>query len=326
MKKLLTTILLIASLALLAEGLYRLLFFQHDRDTYSEGIMDLVHKIDDGGADILYLGESSNHSWHFEDVDTSWISHIIAQRLPDLKVLDMTHDASHAEVYYQMLRNLDPSTPVGTVVVTMNLRSFGVDWIYSALETALQKKLVMLKARPALVNRAVLSFKAYDIKDVPERYRQMDHYWERHPLPGHPSVPRWGDSLNTDSLTLAGAFVRNYAFIIDTLHNPRIRDFDNIVALSKQRGWNLVFNLLAENVEQADSLAGPDLPALMRQNRDILMRRYNRDGVMVVDNLECVADSLFRDRDWPTEHYRYEGRRIVADNVARTIRVMNIEY
>ena len=96
--------------------------------------------------------------------DTAWISQMVARHFPSLRVADMTHDASHGEVYYQLLRNLDTDCNISTVVVTMNLRSFGVGWIYSPLETALQKRLVMLHQRPPLVNRAVLSFKAYDIK------------------------------------------------------------------------------------------------------------------------------------------------------------------
>ncbi|MBR3413434.1 MAG: hypothetical protein IKG81_12175 [Bacteroidales bacterium] len=313
------TLILIA-LALLADGLYRLLFWQHDRQAFSGPLASLVDKIDSTGADILYLGESSNHTFGLQDADTAWISEMIARQFPSLQVCDMTHDASHAEIYYQLLRNLHRSTPVSTVVVTMNLRSFGPDWIYSTLETALQKRLVMLQNRPPLVNRAVLSFKAYDIKTTPERYAQMRHYWDHHPLPRHPSVPAWADSLNTDSTTMPGTFVRSYAFVIDTLHNPRVHDFDRIVRLAQQRGWKLVFNIMAEDVEWADSLVGPDLTGLILSNAQLLEQRYSRMGVTVVNNIDAVPDSLFRDRDWTTEHYIQRGRQIIADNVSAVLR------
>ena len=313
-------ILILIVLALLADGLYRFFFWQHDRQAFSGPLVSLVDKIDSTGADILYLGESSNHTFGLDDADTAWISEMIARQYPGLQVRDMTHDASHAEIYYQLLRNLQLSTPITTVVVTMNLRSFGPDWIYSTLETVLQKRLVMLRNRPPLVNRAILSFKAYDIKTTPERYAQMRHYWDRHPLPRHPSVPAWADSLNTDSTTMPGTFVRSYGFIIDTLHNPRVHDFDRIVRLAQQRGWNLMFNLMAEDVEWADSLVGPDLTGLMRSNAQMLEQRYSRLGVTVVNNIDAVPDSLFRDRDWTTEHYIQQGRQIIADNVSQALR------
>ena len=178
----------------------------------------------------------------------------------------------------------------------------------------------MMKGRPALANRAILSFKAYDIKTENERYQQMDHYWSQHPLPGHPSVPRWADSLNTDSSSMPGTFVRNYAFEIDTMENVRIADFDNIVQLSRKRGWRLVFNLLAEDVEWAERLAGSDLTDLMHANAALLEEYYTRKGVVVVNNLDAVPDSLFRDRDWTTEHYLQQGRQIIADKVAEALR------
>ena len=320
MKTILKIVLLVSLLCLLAEGIYRLLFYQHDLHAYTAPLAQMVDTIDATGADILYLGESSNHSFGLDDADTAWISEMIARHYPTLQVRDMTHDASHGEVYYQLLRNLSPDCPIGTVIVTLNLRSFGIGWIASPLETVLQKRLVMLQRRPALLNRSVLSFKAYDIKSTDERYRQMNDYWDSHPLPHHPSVPHWADSLNTDSTTMPGTFVRNYAFLIDTLDNVRIRDFDRIARLARQRGWNLVFNLLAEDVEWADQLVGADLTTLMRQNADLLVERYTNMGVTVVNNFDCVPDSLFRDRDWTTEHYIQAGRQIIADNVSQALR------
>ncbi len=330
MKRVIVIVLVLAALCLLSEGLYRCLFYQHDRHTFSAPLAQMVDSVNATGADILYLGESSNHTFGLDDTDTAWISEMIARHYPSLSVRNMTHDASHGEVYYLLLRNLSPDCPISTVVVTLNLRSFGIDWIASTLETVLQKRLVMLQPRPALLNRAILSFKAYDIKSTNERYQQMADYWADHPLPGHPSVPRWGDSLNAlgvasegsnDALgTMPGTFVRNYAFIIDTLDNVRIRDFDRIVRLARERGWNLVFNLLAEDVEWAEQLVGPDLTTLMRQNADLLVDYYTRKGVTVVDNFDCLPDSLFRDRDWTTEHYLQAGRQTIADHVATALR------
>ncbi len=323
MKTALKTILLLLLLVLLAEGVYELCFWHHDRMAYSGPLAKQVDRINATGADILYLGESSNHTYGLDDTDTAWISHLLGRHFPEKHVADMTHDASHAEVYYLLLKNLRQDCPIGTVVVTMNLRSFSPGWIYSPLETALQKRMVMLRPRPPLLNRAALSFKAYDIKTEQQRYEQMGHYWEGHPLPGHPSVPRWADSLTADVDPIAGIFVRNFAFTIDTLHNPRVRDFDRIVRLAEQRGWHLVFNLLPEDTEWADSLVGPDLTTLMRANAQLLEQRYARMGATVVNNLEAVPDSLFRDRDWTTEHFLYRGRQIVADRLADALRSRN---
>ena len=127
MKTALKTILLLLLLVLLAEGVYELCFWHHDRMAYSGPLAKQVDRINATGADILYLGESSNHTYGLDDTDTAWISHLLGRHFPEKHVADMTHDASHAEVYYLLLKNLRQDCPIGTVVVTMNLRSFSVN-------------------------------------------------------------------------------------------------------------------------------------------------------------------------------------------------------
>ena len=124
---------------------------------------------------------------------------------------------------------------------------------------------------------------------------------------------------DTAGTQLTKQFIRFYAFQIDTISNPRIRDFDQIVRMAKKSGWNLIFNILPENVELAQKLAGKDLPFLMKQNRDLLYKRYTRLGVVVVDNLESVPDPCFIDRHWPSEHYSEMGRRIVAHKLSEAL-------
>ena len=90
--------------------------------------------------------------------------------------------------------------------------------------------------------------------------------------------------------------------------------------LCRKRGWQPVFNILAENVDQMDSLCGPDLLWLLERNAQYIIDRYESQGVIVVNNLKEVRDSDFRDRDFPTEHYKQTGRLAIARNVAESIR------
>ena len=123
-----------------------------------------------------------------------------------------------------------------------------------------------------------------------------------------------------DVTALACHYIKTYGFQI-TDDNPRVRDFDAIVELCRNRGWNLIFNLMAEDVDKANELVGKDLMLLLKLNRDFLLQHYgNFDGVTVVDNLSLVRDVNFIDQDWTTEHYYEEGRRIIADHLALTLR------
>ena len=123
---------------------------------------------------------------------------------------------------------------------------------------------------------------------------------------------------NQQKIELACHYVKAYAFNIKD-DNIRVKDFDEIALWCKQNNVNLYLNLMAENIHYADSLVGKELVFLMRQNRDFLVKRYNKNNCFVIDNLEMVSGKEFIDQNWTTEHYNYKGRMIIAKNVAKSL-------
>lgn len=312
--------------------------FEDDLDKNAD-MLHLVRSLP-AETEILYVGESSNITPNENDTNRSSISTFLAGYYPSVDVYDISKPAAHAGIYKVLLQHIPETSRIKTVVVTLNLRSFGAGWIYSELETPLQKNLVLLRDNPPLFNRFLLAFKAYDYKTKEDRQRQYLQAWKQDVLHfpyafPHKNVREWDDHIAAEGMRnakneddkkraeIACHFVKNYAFHIDTLHNPRIRDFDEIIELARARGWNLVFNLIAENTGRAAEMTGKDLLYLMEENRKLLVSYYERKGVPVVDNLHQVPDSCFSDRGWPTEHYTETGRRIIAHNVAETLRVFH---
>ncbi|AEA42398.1 hypothetical protein [Fluviicola taffensis] len=316
--------------------IYKYTFYEQDIQTHSS-VINLVRNVVQQKDEIIYLGESSNITFREDDIDKRAISDFIGDYFPSKKVGSITKEASHAGIYYELLRNIPEKSSVKTVIVTLNLRSFNANWIYSNLETPLQKSIVLLKPYPPLYNRLLLTFRGYDIKTDAEREVQFKDKWKKDilkfpkPFP-YNNVIDWdagmaakgiknGDGLINVPLTeLACHYIKTYAFQIDPLTNPRIKDFDKIVHLAKERNWKLVFNLMAENTEMADSLVGKELIYLMKQNRDLLKKRYESTTTIVVDNFESIPDSEYIDRNWTTEHYAENGRKIIAENVAEKLK------
>ena len=334
MKKLLTRIGMVLALLVVLNWVYSKWFFEKDLRKHSE-IVKLSWQVVDDSCRIIYIGESSNYHYGEEELNHRKISDFTSDYFPAVKMGDLTYAAAHAQTYYYMLKHIPASSAVETVVVTMNLRSFGPNWIYSRLETALRKQLVLLEDRPPLFNRFMLAFKAYPIKTDEEWDELVFQHWRNDTfnIPGFPwrNNVEWDYAMHTQGLfinsekdleltALASHYIKSYAFQIDE-DNPRIHDFDAIVELCRERGWNLVFNLMAENVDKANELVGEDLMLLLKYNRDYLIQRYgNLDGVMVVDNLNYVRDVNFIDQDWTTEHYYEEGKRIIADHLALALK------
>ena len=323
----------LAILLVVMSIVYTKFFYESDVQEHSK-IINLVRDLPPN-TDVIYIGESSNTTAGNNDLDQRPISDFIGDYYPSLTVSHITKPASHAGIYIGLLEQIPKDAPISTVIVTLNLRSFDAGWIYSELETALQKSLVLLQDYPPFVNRFLLSFKAYDIKTKKERENQVFDLWKRklsfpYDFP-YQNVREWDRAMakkgikdkngkwNQDLTNLACHYIKNYAFQIDTLHNPRIKDFDAIVTLAKKRNWHLVFNLLAEDTEQASKLVGKDLLFLMEQNRKLLVDYYTRKGVLVVDNLYAVDNNQFIDQNWTTEHYAEKGRRIIAKNVAEDL-------
>jgi hypothetical protein len=312
--------------------IYKYFFLEADLQQHSP-IINLVRNVVEDECSVIYLGESSNITTRENDLDKRPISDFISDYYPTIKFGTITKEASHAGIYYELLRNIPENAKVKTVIVTMNMRSFNANWMYSDLETPLQKSLVLLKKYPPLVNRLLLSFRGYDIKTTKERKEQYQHRWKNDPLNlskpfPYKNVVEWDHGMAAKGIrnsegkvdeiltALACNYIKTYGFQIDEATNQRISDFDKIVALAKERNWKLVFNLMSENVERAQELVGDDLVYLMKQNRDLLVNRYHKNGVLVVDNLEEVPDEEYIDRNWTTEHYAENGRRIIAKNVA----------
>lgn len=336
MNKIIYKFALLVILLVLMNWIYGKFFLKNDLLKHSDNI-ELSWKITENNSVIVYAGESSNHNASPSDIDKRRISDFVFDHFPNLKCDDMTKNASHGEVYYYLLENIAEDAAVETVVVTMNLRSFGYDWIESNLETAIQKQLVLMKDNPPLYNRFKLAFKAYDIQDDNERKKARNYHRRNDklvfPYPfEYETTADWdyakaiqkvidNDGKRNQKLTdLACHYIKGFAFIIND-DNPRIKDFDNIVSLAKERGWNVIFNLMAENIDRANELVGNDLLYLMKQNRDYLLNRYNHlENVTVVDNLGEVRNCLFTDKNWTTEHYGEMGRRTIAYNVAQAVR------
>lgn len=315
---------LLAAVLAVADVVYRNTFYERD---LREGctLMERSLKPVAEGADIAYLGESSNHAVADDEEDKRFISDMLQDHLPDHRVCNMDKDACHAGIYYDILRNIPKDNPVRVAVVTVNLRSFSAEWLYSSLEPALQKEQVFMRRGPALYKRTLLAFKGYAHWSEAERAKKVRHElrhqsFEHHTLPYH-TAAAWDHALY-ESLTASGAdettislathYVKAFACQIDE-HNPRIKDLDRIVRLCRKRGWQPVFLILPDNEEQINELVGPELVELLHRNGNYIEQRYSQQGVTVVNCQGLVADADFRDRDFPTEHYRQAGRQTIAN-------------
>ena len=333
-RKLLFKTLMVLLLLAVLDGVYFFTLYPKDLEKHCS-LMAISQRAKDG-VDIVYLGESSNHTRSKQDTDKRFICEMIDDLLPEYHVGNLAKDACHAGIYYDILRNISRRSNVKTAIVTINMRSFATEWLYSDLEPALRKEQVMMRKGPALYRRMLLAFMPKTSWTEEERSELLRNGFEQetltfpYPFPYRNAI-EWdtavgrycvlfdGSRPSLDTIALACHHIKHFAFNLDD-NNPRIKDLDNIVKLCQKRGWQPVFNILAENVDQIDSLCGPDLLFLLNQNVQYVIDRYEAMGVITVNNLTAVRDASFLDRDFPTEHYDQTGRLAIAENVAATLK------
>jgi hypothetical protein len=289
-------------------------------------------------SDVFYFAESSNFSFHEKDTIKKTISEFVNDCYPGIKITKIEKGGMHAGVYRALISNIRENAKVKVVIVTMNLRSFGSDWRNAVGENVNQELQIAYAHYPELLRKMRLVFKAYNYKEEWERREvfmsdiSTTTLKSPSPLPsGVTTTNEWDIYVSQNffkdtnsvrdmsKINLACHNVKNFGFNIDTLTNDRIKDFDKIVLLCNKKKIKLFFNLLAENVEYADSLVGKPLADIMKENRDILVKYYAHKGITVIDNLELVKGEDYIDQDWTTEHYNQRGRMTIAKNVAKVL-------
>lgn len=330
-KQILIRVLLLVLVITGLDFIYNATFYQKDLREKCEQALQI--KDSQASTDIFYFAESSNFNTRETDSIQQSISEITNFFFPTLKITAINKPATHAGIFKYWLTQIDlHAKKPKAVVITLNLRSFDAGWIHSKLETQLQESMVLTKPFPNIVNRFLLSLQAFDNKTEQQREEDMIEEWKNtkleFPFPfKYQTVREWdqamaaGGYLKPDGswdnakIELACHYIKAYAFNIKD-NNPRIKDFDEAVAWCSKYQIPLYLNLLAENIQYADSLVGKELVFLMRQNRDYLVKRYNNRNCRVVDNLELVSGKEFTDQTWTTEHYGYRGRMVIARNLA----------
>ncbi|MGZ4037588.1 MAG: DUF4843 domain-containing protein, partial [Bacteroidia bacterium] len=327
LKKTLIRLLLLAAILSGVNLLYNRFLYNTDVDRYADALDSLQRN---ENATVLYFGESSNVTSFAGDSNKTSIAGLIFAYFPGLEMNSITKYASHAGTYRHMIRSLPADSKVKTVIITMNLRSFGAGWINSELENQLALSNVFMYKLPSSFKHLLGSLRFYDYKTPVERDTLIQReFHKKYNFPFETyfkSITEWDyctyikynengykeDSAKQNIRNLACHFIKNFGFAIDPEKNPRIKDFDEIVKECSRRNIQVVLNLLPENVERGDSLVGKELVRIMKYNAEFLTARYTAKGAHVVNNLEALPASQFLDSSFTAEHYKELGRKIVA--------------
>ena len=265
-------------------------------------------------GDVVYLGESSNTSFNpWTDTFGYSVSEFLQMYLPQNRVRGVSHDGYHVGLFSQML-GLMPEhwadSGRKTVVITVNMRSFGPSAMFNGNEASNQQEAIFYSHRTALLNRVFVSLHHYDSRDAREMERAKTQWFRTKDLRldnstngrhygithgdlvskgeecyRHNTVKWWlrdlqrqfapvsGDADLARVMPMAEAYLKEFAFLLDE-ENPRVQALDAIVSKCKREQVNVVFVLLIPNYDHANRLFGAELTQLMDYNMDFLRNRF----------------------------------------------------
>jgi len=276
-------------------------------------------------AEILYLGDCSDSYFGSDNTNEKGISQILDSLLPNTNVATISETGFHAGMYASILDQLPENTNIKTVIVTMNLRSFSSFVFYAYEANSIDQRMVMLKNRPPLLNRFLLAFKAKKVYKGAAIKKQLNKQQQNDkiPLTPHNSTHDWKTIIENENCSdnkkdLAIGHLNNYGVQLTENTNPRIKDFDEIVAITKIKNIKLIFHLLPENTHLTSQLIGKDLTSLIAHNRDFLHQRYNTNNITIIDNMNLLPASDFIE-ELPNSHFYYSGRKKMAKEIAKFI-------
>lgn len=325
----------IAVLLVVFNIIYEHTFWKSDVKAHAD-MLQALNDVQDS-TDILFLSSSSNYFYPKSDTNKLFISEWLQLFYPKQRVNAIYKGYLHAGMFRSILENIHENSPIKTVVLELNLRSFGAYWLYSNVETSYSaQQLLMDTKKPLLLRRFLLSLDYYDNKTNHQRELQYLSAWENDTLnfpkhfPFH-NVKVWdwhlathGDFKNSDGQVdmLKRGFtcniVKSFAFQIDVNKHPRIADLDAIVQWAKKRNIHLVFAIMPEDLERASSMVGDEINWFLEKNKALIVQRYGPQGVIIVDGLNLLNSQNFYET-YPTEHYISPGRALVAQKIAEAI-------
>lgn len=330
LKKILIRIVALGVFFILANYIYTKTFWKGDILEHAD-LLDSLAQFQNN-TDVLYLSSSSNYFHPAEDKTNSTISGYISDYFPTLRLNAIHKGYMHSGVFYSILKNIPEDSPIETIIIAVNIRSFGAYWVYSDVETSYRAQQLMMNTKyPPLARRFLLALDYYDNKSKEERIEQYKTVWATDTLKfsfpfDQKKVSEWdyaiahsGKYKNEDgSVDVAKTgyacnLVKFFAYNIDTNH-VRVKDFDKIVELAKKRNWKLMFHILPEDINRAYSMIGKEIPYLLNESANLIKNRYGKQ-TSLFNNIGLLEEPFFYE-DYPTEHYTSDGKKILAKELA----------
>jgi len=329
-------------LGFILNEIYSKFFFSVDLKKYASPFYEIIDPHKD--KRLLYFSDISENVPFSDKKDLS-IGELLEGRLKSNVLLKYNADFADAETFRILLENIPPESDLQSIIIPINLRTLSKEWKYAANRIDLENSMLLLQNYPPLFNRLDLAFKSPSLtgsdtklsQKIKDEFRinslvnfenltyKSIHEWERNmALAG---IRNDEDEYDHMASALACHYIKSYAYPIASIQESDVlKEYERIIQLADHRSWNIIFHLLPLNVEEIESLCGPQLLSILYYNQEMLKAYFSKRNVSFIDNLFEIADGDFIKSKKPREIYHFEGRKKIANSIVEVIEQLHPEY
>ena len=277
---------------------------------------------------ILYFGDSVLRSRSACDQDQRGIDDYLAEATGQRVVL-IANAAYASRQYFELSGLIDMARHrPQAAVIGINLRSFGPTWADNpgfrhendmryvrALQGSLSSLLALAAGR-VLDEATDDSWLDRPLQHAGVSYGTLREISER--SVGPPLALECLPDSSRFAPQLRWKFLVQYLFAMQA-DNSELGFVVRSARRLQDLGVAPVLYLTPVNVQDAATLAGPEVADAMRANAALIVAALQREGLPVLDLSTALGPDFFADKGCACEHLRALGRRFVAEQIAAFI-------
>jgi hypothetical protein len=287
-------------------------------------IQELKHDLEHGTSPVLFFGDSVNLCYAPADNDQRKISEVLADLMPERRLVTVDNRAFHIGVYDAFTRFAlwHGRKKPKIIVVPVNLRSFTTHWIMNPgwRFDDLQRYLRHAGIIYDLAYRPLKCLKASGDPDMTQDQYQWAQVYD-----GRKVVGRIKDFIGPEDDKVTDERKRNKVvfYFMQELDkkNERVCQMLRLARYTKIRGYKVLFYIGPVDFQACDKLLGNErFSKQMKINADYIMKILDEAGYDALDLSRTLGSDGFCYRSlYPDEHLNEKGRRYVAERLKERI-------
>jgi hypothetical protein len=330
-------ILIFLGVLLGTEYLYSTFFYESDLKQHLPLLLEFRSM--EEGNDVLFLTQSSIYEKQDPSSQPGYLSEILGNHYPDLTVSEIIIENGELVLVNAILPTLDADLLPKTLILNLALHEFAWEKSLHSQYFAFKKNSRLIATPSAALNRMRFLLTRGHITER-ERMGMIHREWENDKIdipamPHYLCVKDWDRKMLLDGVkdekgeydhqqtALACHYIKQFGAPIDFRHHPLMKELDELIGHARKMDFELVINLVPQNVEDMQRLVGEDLITMLAHNRFVLSSKASENGIAFVDNSSLLGASDFLDRERVSTSISLKGKKQWVDFLATKIALLS---